>query len=301
LTCNAADKVLGPRGQERIEVNETAEAMQIEEPIVLDEPALLPTPRVSFFDHDQQVFNEAFEALERQSPDLDGLVIEWAKYRRSHRFYPGFSRHRFWMGLPPHWGHGWFPEDDLNPVKDWSIRLAFQLTQPCNTETNSARSKLIQFIFENQRLTDRYKFAVDRISAYNWSFKVSNEHYYPPSPQPYWYGSLWGKAMHRLDSAIVTAKESINTVREAVDYASQVLTSFNVYPAEPGNSSDDMQFRLFTNTLNTFDLKSKWTNFESHWERFTGQVTKLGVETKGWPPDSASLGELLDTLRPGFG
>jgi hypothetical protein len=293
LTCTAADKVLGPKGQERMEVNETAEAMQIEEPILI-EPALLPTPQVSFFDHDQQVFDDAFQALKTQRPDLKSWAIEWEKIQTGERK----------LYFPSEWDHASIPpmEDDLNPVYDWSIRLAFLRSRCYCTEANSAWARLIKIIFEDERSAKRYEFAARRLNDYTPTTEY--EPYYPPIPyylKGKWYTGLWGKAMHRLDSAINTAKQSINTVREAVDYASQVLTSFNVYPAEPGNSSDDMQFRHFTNTLNTFDLKSKWTSFESRWEQFTEQVSKLGVGTKGWPPDGASLGELLDSLRPGFG
>jgi hypothetical protein len=274
LKCTAADKVLGPRSQERIEVKETAEAMQIEEPAAHMEPALLPTPRVSFFDHDQQVFNDAFRGLETQRTDLERWVIEWVKLQTER----GVDTKSKWYHPPIS-----FREDNLNPVNDWSIRLAFLQAKGCGREVTL-----------DERRIERYEFAVRRMNDYT----MTNYHW--PSTD-LWYRALWSNVMHRLDSAIITAKQSINTVREAVDYASHVLTSFNVFPAEPGNSSDDMQFRLFTNTLNTFDLKSKWTSFESHWERFIGQVSKLGAETKGWPPDGAPLGELLDSLRPGFG
>jgi hypothetical protein len=300
LTCTAKDKVLGLRGRGQLGLNETAEANPIGVEIStvhFTESPLWPTPRVSIFDHGQQVFNDAVESLQRQSPDLGGWVIEWERLQTRGRklYFPSIE-----------WNHDASVsprEDDNNPVNDWSIRLAFLLTQRFDTKAHSAGFKLLKIVFEDERLTKRYLFAVRRMNDYTRTK-------YGPCQSPritvllngIWYTGLWRKATHRLDSAIIAAKQSINTVREAVDYASQVLTSFNVFPAEPGNSSDDMQFRLFTNTLNAFDLKSKWTSFESHWERFIGQVSKLDVGTKGWPPDSASLGELLDTLRPqGFG
>ena len=245
-------------------------------------------PQISFFDHVQQVFDDAINALYIQRPDLESWAIEWANLETSEQN----------LYFPSEWHHASISprEDNLNPVNDWSIRLAFLQAMGCGREASMASFKLIQTL--DERLIERYEFALRRMN----DFKVRTKRV--PMPLPIfldWYTGLWDKAIHRLDSAIITAKQSINTVREAVDYASQVLTSFNIYPAEPGNSSDDMQFRLFTNTLNTFDLKSKWMSFESQWERFTGQVSKLGVGTKGWPPDSASLGELLDSLRPGFG
>jgi hypothetical protein len=269
---------LGPRGRERIaEVGEIAEGMQIEEPNVIIGPA---QPQISFFEHDRQVFRHAFSTLHSHHRDVRCWVVEWAKLQTSERK----------LDFPPQWDHPSISprEDDLNPLNDWSTRFAFLFRVPWDPELGSAMGKLRRCMDESS--IERFKFAAVQLD-FTMVIPFPDRH-----SNLTWYSSAWDKALYILGSAITTANESINAARGAVDYASQVLTSFNTFPLESGNTLDDMRFTFFTNIINTYDIKSAWMSVESLWERFSGQVSKLAFGTKGWPPNH--LGEVVDSLFP---
>jgi hypothetical protein len=298
---------LGSKGQERIEEEpeERAERMQIEEPMAVSELALLPTSRISFFDHDPQVFRAAFATVRQESrSDLREWVIGWAKHQVSGKN----------LYFPSEWHHASISprEDDLNLLNDWSTRFAVAVFgQIWDLEMRSAIYKLRRCILEAEQSARRFNFTFEKFShCYlpnpygSYGVALRDSQFYPPwnpPTAPAWYSGVWDKALHTLDSAIATAKDSINAVSGAVDYASKLIASLNAFPVEPGNSTpDNIQFTFFINMINTFDLKSAWMNVESLWEQFSGQVSKLAFGTKGWPPNN-HFGEVLDGLLPVLG